>query len=78
MTTDPVTVPAEGSRSDGWRDIVDASEKVREAQLELERLINLRNDAIRSGIDLYHLSYRQAGRASGLSSGRIHGILANE
>lgn len=78
MTGAPAAAPAEGAFSDGWKDIVEASEKVREAQLELERLINLRNDAIRSGIDLYHLSYRQAGRASGLSSGRIHGILANE
>jgi hypothetical protein len=66
------------TKSEGWAEIVETSEKVREAQLEVERLIALRNDAIRAGIDLYHLSYRQAARASGLSSGRIHGILANE
>lgn len=67
-----------GAYSEGWQKIVKASEDVRESQLETERLIEIRNEAIREGVDLYLLSYRQAGRASGLSSGRIHGILANQ
>lgn len=66
------------TQSDGWKTIAEASERVREAQLEVEQLIERRNDAIKSGVDLYHFSYRQAARASGLTTGRIHGILANQ
>jgi len=71
-------LPATGAYSEGWQKILDAGEKVRAAQMVVEKLIEERNAAIREGVDLYQLSYRQAARASGLSSGRIHGILANQ
>ena len=59
-------------------EITAIAEKVRKAQLEVQRLIAERNVAMRTGVDLYHLSYRQVGRASGLTIGRVHGILAND
>ena len=66
------------TQSPAWQRIQEISDKVREAQLEVERLIIERNEAIKEAIDLYRFSYRQAARASGLTTGRIHGILANQ
>jgi DNA-directed RNA polymerase specialized sigma24 family protein len=64
--------------SEAAAEITAIAERVREAQLEVQRLIGERNEAIKTAVDLYHLSYRQVARAAGLTLGRVHGILAND
>lgn len=58
--------------------VTELAERIREHALEERKLVDERNAAIRQAIDLYRCSQRQVARASGLSIGRIHGILAND
>jgi hypothetical protein len=54
------------------------SEEIRRASLQMVELVDRRNALIHEAIDLYRCSQRQVARASALSVGRVHGILARD
>jgi hypothetical protein len=54
------------------------AEEVRKVTLAQREAVDRRNEAIKDAVDRYQCSQRQVARASGLSLGRICGVLAND
>lgn len=57
--------------------IAEAAADVADRRLALQAALDLRDAAIIEGIDLFHLSHRQAAQAAGVSLPRIEAVLAS-